>query len=142
VFLAVSGVASVRHPTRGGNVEDSSWALQGPRSSPQHSGFTWPSGSGLAQWSGKTLTDHKADRMAFVAQALAAVGIEKPTQDTSRLIWRKLAPGDPNVPPRAHLLMQAIAERITWRAEYDRAMLAANAPPPSTANVSAIRQAA
>jgi hypothetical protein len=94
------------------------------------------------KWSGKTLTDHKADRMAFVAQALAAVGIEKPTQDTSRLIWRKLAPGDPNVPPRAHLLMQAIAERITWRAEYDRAMLAANAPPPGTANVSAIRQAA
>jgi hypothetical protein len=94
------------------------------------------------KWSGKTLADHKADRMAFVTQALAAVGIAKPAQDTSRLIWRKLAPGDPNVPPRAHLLMQAIAERITWRAEYDRAILAANAPPPDTANVSAIRQAA
>jgi hypothetical protein len=80
--------------------------------------------------------------MAFVAQTLAAVGIEKPAQDTSRLIWRKLAPGDPNVPPRAHLLMQAIAQRIAWRAEYDRAMLAANGPPPSTADVSAIRAAA
>jgi hypothetical protein len=80
--------------------------------------------------------------MAFVAQTLAAVGIEKPAQDTSRLIWRKLAPGDPNVPPRAHLLMQAIAQRIAWRAEYDRAMLAANGPPPSTAGVSAIPAAA
>jgi hypothetical protein len=38
--------------------------------------------------------------------------------------------------------MQAIAQRITWRAEYDRAMLAANAPPLSTADVSAIREAA
>jgi hypothetical protein len=94
------------------------------------------------KWSCKTLADHKADRMAFVTQALAAVGIAKPAQDTSRLMWRKLAPGDPNVPPRAHLLMQAIAQRITWRAEYERAMLAANARPPSTANVSAIREAA
>jgi hypothetical protein len=82
------------------------------------------------KWSGKTLADHRADRKAFVAQALAAVGINKPTQDTTRLIWRKLAPGDQNVPPRAHLLMHAIAQRIAWRAEYDRAMLAATGPPP------------
>lgn len=51
------------------------------------------------KWSGKTLADHRADRMAFVAQALAAVGIEKAARDTSGFIWRKLAPGDPNVPP-------------------------------------------
>ncbi len=81
------------------------------------------------KWSGKTLADHRADRKAFVAQALAAVGIEKPAQDTSRLIWRKLTPGDPHVPPRAHLLMHAIAERLAWRAEYDRAMAAATGPP-------------
>jgi hypothetical protein len=87
------------------------------------------------------LADHRADRKAFVAQALAAVGIQKPEQDTSRLIWRKLRPGDPHVPPRAHLIMQAIAERIAWRAEYDRAMVAATGPPP-TADVSAIPDAA
>jgi hypothetical protein len=81
------------------------------------------------KWSGKTLADHRADRMAFVTQALAAVGIEKPTPHATPLIWRKLAPGDPNVPPRDHLIMQAIAERIAWRAEYDRAMSAANGPP-------------
>jgi hypothetical protein len=94
------------------------------------------------KWSGKTLADHRADRKAFVAQALAAIGIEKLAQGTSRLIWRKVAPGDPHVPPRAHLLMQAIAERIAWRAEYDRAMVAATGPPPGTANVSAIPEAA
>jgi hypothetical protein len=93
------------------------------------------------KWSGKTLADHRADRHAFVTQALAAVGIEKPAQDTSRLIWRKLAPGDPHVPPRAHLLMQAIAQRITWRAEYDRAMLAATGPP-GTSDVSATQPVA
>jgi hypothetical protein len=44
------------------------------------------------KWSGKTLADHRADRMAFVAQALAAVGIDKPAPDTSRLTWRKSRP--------------------------------------------------
>jgi hypothetical protein len=78
------------------------------------------------KWSGKTL----------------AVGIEKPAQDISRLIWRKLTPGDPHVPPRAHLLMHAIAERLAWRAEYDRAMSAATGPPPDTATVLATPQAA
>ncbi|HEX5408061.1 MAG TPA: replication initiator [Pseudonocardiaceae bacterium] len=81
------------------------------------------------KWSGKTLADHRADRKAFVAQALAAVGIEKTEPDPGRLLWRKVAPGDQNVPPRAHLLMHAVAERISWRAEYDRAMLAAAGPP-------------
>jgi hypothetical protein len=94
------------------------------------------------KWSGKTLADHRADRMAFVTQALAAVGITKPVQDTSRLIWRKLAPGDPHVPPRTHLIMQAIAQRIAWRAEYDRALLAATGPPPTAVTVSAIPEAA
>ncbi|GGM99636.1 hypothetical protein GCM10011609_42470 [Lentzea pudingi] len=80
------------------------------------------------KWSGKTLADHKADRKRFVVQALKAVGIEKPEKDPARLVWHKVRPGDPNVPPRAHLLMHAIAQRVTWKAEYDRALLAAQPP--------------
>jgi hypothetical protein len=80
------------------------------------------------KWSGKTLADHRADRRAFVLQALADIGIEKPTEEPRRLVWHKVQPGDPSVPPRAHLLMHAIAERIRWRAEYDRALLAAGEP--------------
>jgi hypothetical protein len=94
------------------------------------------------KWSGKALADHRADRKEFVAQALAAVGIQKPEPDTNRLIWRKVAPGDQNVPPRTHLIMHAIAERITWRAEYDRAMLAASGDPPGETDLSATQQAA
>ncbi|WP_340686158.1 replication initiator [Amycolatopsis coloradensis] len=81
------------------------------------------------KWSGKTLVDHKADRKAFVLQALAAVGIEKPAPDPARLVWRKVDSSDANVPPRDHLVMHAISERITWKAEYDRALLAAQSPP-------------
>ncbi|TKG63802.1 replication initiator [Prauserella endophytica] len=93
------------------------------------------------KWSGKSLADHKADRKRLVREMLASVGIEKPEQDTSRLIWRKVAPGDQQVPPRAHLLMHAIAERVTWKAEYDRALLAAQGPP-GAPETSAIQQAA
>ncbi|XVV04032.1 replication initiator [Actinosynnema sp. CA-248983] len=91
------------------------------------------------KWSGKTLADHRADRKRFVLEALKAVGIEKPERDTSHLSWHLVRPGDPNVPPRAHLLMHAIAQRVTWKAEYDRALLAAGSAPP---DVSAIPDAA
>ena len=118
------GCSTASNPT--GHTLGSPPAAAGP-------GYTngQPSASAAAaSWSlGKSLADHKADRKAFVRDMLASVGIEKPEQDTSRLVWRKLAPGDRNVPPRAHLLMRAIAERITWRAEYDRALLAAQGPP-------------
>jgi replication initiator protein RepSA len=82
------------------------------------------------KWSGKTLADHRADRRAFVLAALAEVGIEKPAEEPRRLMWQKVQPGDPHQPPRDHLLMHAIAERIRWKAEYDRALLASGDPPP------------
>jgi hypothetical protein len=90
------------------------------------------------KWSGKTLADHKADRKAFVMAALAEVGITKPEPDRSRLTWQKVQPGDPHQPPRDHLLMHAIAERIKWRAEYDRALLAAQGPPPDLSATTAV----
>src|SRR3954464_10497233 len=122
-------MAALWHPTLGRHVPDGARTLQKPGSPPATLGLPGRRVLVSRKWSGKTLADHKADRRAFVPQALAAVGIAKPAHDTSRLIWRKLAPGDPNVPPRAYLLMQAIAERVTWRAEYDRAIAAAAGPP-------------
>ncbi|RDI54665.1 replication initiator [Nocardia mexicana] len=90
------------------------------------------------KWTGKTLGDHKADRMEFVRRVLAAGGIDKPEPDPRRYTWSTLAAGT-RVPSRAHLLMSAIAERIAWQEEYDRAVRAAE--PPSgdgAANASAI----
>jgi hypothetical protein len=90
------------------------------------------------RWSNKTLPDHKHDRAEFVRQTLAAVGIVKP--DRSHLIITPVEPGDKNVPPRDHLIMAAVSQRITWRAEYTRALLAAT--PPGASESSAITQAA
>ncbi|WP_062971844.1 replication initiator [Nocardia flavorosea] len=90
------------------------------------------------QWSNKTLPDHKADRAEFVRQLLASVGIVKP--DTSHLQLSVVKPGDRSAPPRDHLIMAAIAQRKTWRAEYTRALLAAG--PPALQDTSAIPVAA
>src|SRR5439155_23616100 len=49
------------------------------------------------KWSGKTLADHRADRKAFVLQALSAVGIEKPEPERARLVWQKAKRGDQKV---------------------------------------------
>jgi hypothetical protein len=94
------------------------------------------------KWSGKTVADHKADRLAFVTQMLAGVGIEKPRPDPERFVWRKVESGDTHVPPRDQLVMRAIAERITWRAEYERALLAAQGPPGNGPETSATQLAA
>ncbi|NKY89892.1 replication initiator protein [Nocardia veterana] len=74
------------------------------------------------KWTGKDLADHKADRVEFVRQRLAEAGISKPQLD--RMIIRPVEPGDPNVPPREHLIMSMIAQKTSREAEYLRAQLA------------------
>ncbi|WP_459549362.1 replication initiator [Nocardia sp. X0981] len=90
------------------------------------------------QWSGKTLPDHQADRVAFVRALLAEYGIAKP--DNPNLRYSLVKPGDKNAPPRDHIIMTTIAQRISWRAEYNRALLEAG--PPDQLGISAIPEAA
>ncbi|QTR04974.1 replication initiator protein, partial [Saccharothrix algeriensis] len=75
------------------------------------------------KWSGKSLADHRHDRKEFVRQLLADVGITQDDQP-KRVAWNTVQPGDPNVPPRPHLLLRAVAERRRWKAEYTAALLA------------------
>ncbi|MEV6095242.1 replication initiator [Nocardia sp. NPDC051981] len=80
------------------------------------------------RWTGKTVGDHRADRLEFVRRTLEFVGIDKPAPDPRRYAWSLPAPGT-RLPPRRRLLLAAIVERLAWRAEYDRAYLAAGQPP-------------
>lgn len=84
------------------------------------------------KWSGKTLADHKADRRAWVLDAL---GIADGTADDAtadRYAWRPASPDD-SVPPLAHRLLHAVAERARWRAALDEAKRrAAGQQPPTT----------
>ncbi|MEV4153675.1 replication initiator [Nocardia salmonicida] len=86
------------------------------------------------KWSGKTIPDHKADRLDFVRAELARVGIVKP--DTSHLRITPVRPGDKDAPPRSHLVMALVVARINQRAEYVSARLAADEGPPGDGHVS------
>ncbi|MEV0343011.1 replication initiator [Nocardia sp. NPDC050713] len=86
------------------------------------------------KWSGKTLPDHKAERMEFVREKLAALGIFPP--DTSHLRITPVGPGDRDAPPRSHLIMALVALKISQRAEYETAMLARDEGPPGDDSVS------
>jgi hypothetical protein len=82
------------------------------------------------KWSNKTLDDHRADRAEFVRQLLDAAGIQPNygVQD-GPYRWERIAPADPDVPPRPVLLLHAVAERQRWKAEYTAAQLALGEPP-------------
>ena len=81
------------------------------------------------QWSGKTLSQHKADRAAVVREALEAAGmvgpeIERLAADVvaadgkPRYLWSEERP-DPIT--YARVLMAAIAERLRWKTQYQLA---------------------
>ncbi|MFC3966190.1 replication initiator [Nocardia jiangsuensis] len=94
--------------------------------------------SGL--WTGKTVVDHKADRAEFVRQTLAAVGITRPERPELRISL--VRPGDKDAPPRSHLIIATVSERIRQRAEYDAARLALAERPPGPPDPDFVQQSA
>ena len=82
------------------------------------------------KWSGKTLTDHRHERRAFV---LALLGIDPATESATagdktsdRYVWEPINPNQ--APPLATRLLRAVAQRQTWRAAYESAR-DGNGPP-------------
>ncbi|WP_308206847.1 replication initiator [Actinoallomurus rhizosphaericola] len=75
------------------------------------------------KWSGKTLTDHKADRKNWVLARLAEAGVSAtghPTQP-GRYAWELAPPDDPDVKPVEQRLLASIAERVEMRRQLDQA---------------------
>ncbi|MGH3784027.1 MAG: replication initiator, partial [Pseudonocardiaceae bacterium] len=97
---------------------------------PEHLGIAGRRVLVSRKWSNKSLADHRAERGEFVRQLLEAAGIQ-PTHgpQDGPYQWERPAPADPDVPPRPVLLLQAVAERQRWKAEYTAAQLAASDPP-------------
>ena len=84
------------------------------------------------QWTGKTLTEHRADRAAIVRATLAEAGIDAPDTDRCsatathdqgqpRFVWSPVVSGDDDVPTYRCVMADSIAEAIRWRTEYERA---------------------
>jgi hypothetical protein len=89
-------------------------------------------------WSGKTLTEHAADRAAVVREALAAAGIDAPAADrlaadqpgddgTARYRWEPVEVGEVDYPAA---VLQLAHERHRWRRQYAAATAARAGRPP------------
>jgi hypothetical protein len=82
------------------------------------------------KWSNKSLEDHRAERAEFVRQLLERAGIQPAHgPEDGPYLWERIAPTDPDIPPRPVLLLHAIAERQRWKAEYTAAQIAMGDPP-------------
>ena len=81
------------------------------------------------QWSGKTLRQHKADRVTVVREALLNAGILAPEVERlaatvtlpdgrPRFVWT-----DTKTDPATYtrVILESVAERARWREQYDRA---------------------
>ncbi|MEU3229634.1 replication initiator [Nocardiopsis alba] len=97
------------------------------------------------KWSGKTLADHKADRLAWILEALGINGVKSgPTNedpgnnehprppaltsvDSGDYAWELARPTDPDVAPREQRLLRAVGEALKRRAQ----LAAARTPVPS-----------
>jgi hypothetical protein len=85
------------------------------------------------KWSGKTLTQHRADRAAVVRQVLHEAGVDAPEADRlsvevmlqdgqPRFVWDDLPVTGADY---TEVLLASVMERRRWRAEYDTAKQAA-----------------
>lgn len=91
------------------------------------------------EWSGKTLTEHRADRAEVVREALLSAGVIAPdiermaadvtmADGTPRFIWSDL-----NVDAETYIrvVLHSVAERARWREQYQQATgnVSATGPP-------------
>jgi hypothetical protein len=81
-------------------------------------------------WTGKTLTDHAADRRSAVQTVLEAQGIEMPagcsatelTPDGKpRWLWEALDPTKLGPGAYRHALTESVRQRVAWREQYEAA---------------------
>jgi hypothetical protein len=79
-------------------------------------------------WSGKTLSEHKADRAAVVRAALEEAGIDPDDHDELAVVgtdgrwsWEPLGRNRVDAPTYAAAIAQAITTRQRWRREYQAA---------------------
>lgn len=104
---------------------------KGKAHKPEHLGIAGRRVLVSRKWSNKSLTDHRAERTAFVRQLLDRAGVQPAyAVDDGPFTWETTKPGDTDVPPRTVLLLHAINQRSRWRADYDAAVLATTDAPP------------
>ncbi|NDL58878.1 replication initiator [Phytoactinopolyspora mesophila] len=94
------------------------------------------------KWTGKTLTEHKADRAAIVRTVLEDAGIDMDdhgefsatatrADGLPRYVWSPVRPGEADAPSYLRLIAHAINRRQAWREQYEQAKQRAGPPDPN-----------
>ena len=78
------------------------------------------------KWSGKTLTDHRADRKAWL---MAMLDLPVSTDDSGSYRWERVTPADPDHMPATQRLMHVLADRTVWKSALAEARRRAEASP-------------
>jgi hypothetical protein len=74
------------------------------------------------KWSGKTLTDHRADRKAWLMAML-----DLPATDDAKYRWERVTPADPDHMPPVQRLLHVLKDRADWKAAVAEARRRAEA---------------
>jgi len=77
------------------------------------------------KWSGKTLTDHRADRKNWLINTLGITAA-----DPANYAWEPVAPSDEDHLPIGRRLLHVVADRIRWQQALDQARRRAQGQPP------------
>jgi hypothetical protein len=81
-------------------------------------------------WTGKTLTEHAADRREHVRAVLGALGLDMPDGYSAtelrddgkpRYAWEAVRPMDSDAPTYRRALARMINRRLAWREQYEAA---------------------
>ncbi|RCG29091.1 replication initiation protein [Sphaerisporangium album] len=104
---------------------------RGKAHKPEHLGYAGRRVLVSRKWSGKTLSEHKQDRRAWVLEQLGLSTTDDQTApiDPHRYIWRPVTSTDRGVPPRAKRLLDELAKRHQWRAALKQAQARADGHP-------------
>jgi hypothetical protein len=114
---------------KGARMATTPGVCKGKAHKPEHLGIAGRRVLVSRKWSNKSLSDHRAERTAFVRQLLDRAGITPAyAVDDGPFLWERTKPGDTDVPTRPALLLQAISQRQRWRADYLAAQLKAGEP--------------
>lgn len=105
-------------------------ACQGKAHKPSNLGYRGRRCLVSRKWSGRNLTEHRAERRDHVLKTLGAVGadvelVTKDDPDGTRYQWAPIAVDDSDMPDRTNLLLHSIAQRRRWREQYEQAKQAA-----------------
>jgi len=97
-------------------------SCRGKAHKPSHLGYGGRRVLVSRKWTAKDLADHRHDRRAHVLAVLHAAGYDAtasaPMDGGGRFAWETARPTDPDVKPRHHRLLVAIAAAHRRRAQY------------------------